>query len=149
VKDNVPLVKNIHPTVIFVLLTETKTSLQPVHVNSTSSTISLNAKNVLTNVPLVSITEKPTETAQDVTVLVVPLTESTYHSVSVQKDIMMTRSQIVNNAELHVLLVTTIPSVPNVNPDISYTTVIVSQNAQPVSGVISPIDSANHVTKPV
>jgi hypothetical protein len=108
VKDNVKLVKN---TVLTVLpVKKTELTHQPVHVNLTISITPSNVKNVVSNVLNVSTMLILIMKLQVPTVYLVLLIESTYHSVTVQKDIMMMSfvvmiMVIVNNVTIIVLCV--------------------------------------------
>lgn len=101
VLDNVNSVKPKVTTVPSV--DQTESMPQPVNVNLTTSITKSTVKNVPTNVKNVSTTVKPTIQTQVLTVLNVPPTESTFHSVTVQKDTSMKVLLIVNHAHLNVL----------------------------------------------
>jgi hypothetical protein len=97
---------------------------------------------------------KPKTLVPEVTVLLVLLTEKTLHSVLAQEDITLkvknvTHKLTVKPVNTVVLCVIPLICVMKLRLTSSYTKTIVLKFVQLDSGVISPTDSANHVTKPV
>jgi hypothetical protein len=84
VTENVNTVNKKEETVLSV--NQTESTLQPVHVNHTTSITLLTVSNVPNVVKNVFITEKLKPIDQVVIVYLVPPTESTHHLVMLQKD---------------------------------------------------------------
>jgi len=146
VLDNVPLVNN-HPTnVLNVLKTESK--LQVVHVDHIGMITKKNVKNVTTDVLNVLTTKIPM-LPLDLTVDLVPLTESTYQNVFVQLVSGIQKKKIVDHVQLNVNHAKMIRNVTDAKMDISYTKINVLKNAQKDITEIRKTTLARNVIRPV
>jgi hypothetical protein len=141
-------VKKMVLTVPNVLETESTLHLVSVHPDIMKTQITVNVNNVVTDVLNVSITEKLTKMNQECTVpQLVPPTESTFHSVFVQKDIMISLLLIVKLVDQNVLLVLLGMNVKNVKPQNTILkTLCVIKIVECTSGLMMLKENVNLVT---
>jgi hypothetical protein len=144
-------VKKMVLTVPNVLETESTLHLVSVHPDIMKTQITVNVNNVVTDVLNVSITEKLTLMNQECTVpQLVPPTESTFHSVFVQKDIMISKLLIVKLVDQNVLLVLLGMFVKNVKPQNTILkTLCVIKIVECTSGLMMLKENVNLVTNTV
>lgn len=144
-------VKKMVLTVPNVLETESTLHLVSVHPDIMKTQITVNVNNVVTDVLNVSITEKLTKMNQECTVpQLVPPTESTFHSVFVQKDIMISKLLIVKLVDQNVLLVLLGIFVKNVKPQNTILkTLCVIKIVECTSGLMMLKENVNLVTNTV
>jgi hypothetical protein len=144
-------VKKMVLTVPNVLETESTLHLVSVHPDIMKTQITVNVNNVVTDVLNVSITEKLTKMNQECTVpQLVPPTESTFHSVFVQKDIMISKLLIVKLVDQNVLLVLLGMFVKNVKPQNTILkTLCVIKIVECTSGLMMLKENVNLVTNTV